>query len=113
MLERNQVKVFYKKLPRPRLVQLFRMNEDTVEFSKDVPYSQVRAMSVQEAAAIFGPTVTKAREINLFTDELKGVVPRQYDRLYVDGEYWFIDLITLEMMDTRYRCMCKESSPVT
>jgi hypothetical protein len=112
MMDRDTLLHFHRKIPRPKVVWVYRMDEETVVEKIEVPFAQVRLMSRQEVVAQFGPSVTKAREINLFVAELNGFEPREYDRIECEGEWWYIASHNLEAMDTRYRCNCLESSEV-
>lgn len=111
-MDRSALLHFHRKLPNPKVAMVYRMDEESVVEQIEVPFVQTRLMSRQEIVSQFGPTVTKAREINLFVAELNGFVPREYDRIQVDGEWWYIGSHNLEAMETRYRCNCLESSEV-
>lgn len=111
-MDRSTLLHVHRKLPNPKVAMVYRMDEEAVVEKIEAPFTQVRLMSRQEIVSLFGPTVTQAREINLFVAELNGFVPRQYDRIQVDGEWWYIAAHNLEAMDTRYRCNCLESSEV-
>ena len=117
MLTRQNMLLVHRKLPDPKTVTIYALEDDAVVGSQVAQFSQVRPHSSKETAEIFGPTQQKSCEINVFYAEINGWVMKPYHVLKVVRvtgiEWWRVDSVTLEMMDTRYRCICVPTTAVT
>ncbi len=117
MLTRQNVLLVHRKLPEPKVVTLYALEDDAVIASQEAQYSQVRPHTRKETADIFGPTQTRSCEINVFAAEIGTWQVKEYHVIKVvkttGTEWWRVDSVTLEMMDTRYRCICVPTTAVT
>lgn len=110
----KQIMLFkHRRLPNPKTVTLYALEDDVVQASQVARYSQVRPHTRKETAGIFGPDQQKSCEINVFVAEIGTWVVKEYHVIKVGTEWWRVDSVTLEMMDTRYRCQCVPTSAVT
>ena len=116
MLTRQNVLLKHRKLPNPKTVTLYALEDDAVTASQEAQYSQVRPHTRKETADIFGPTQTKSCEINVFVAEISTWQVKEYHVIKVIDEtgtqWWRVDSVTLEMMNTRYRCQCVPTTAV-
>lgn len=117
MLTRQMMLYKHRKLPEPKTVTLYALEDDVVQASQVAAYSQVRPHTRKETANIFGPEQTKSCEINVFAAEINGWEVKEYHVIKIvkktGTEWWRVDSVTLEMMDTRYRCQCVPTTAVT
>jgi hypothetical protein len=117
MLTRQMMLYKHRKLPEPKTVTLYALEDDVVQASQIARYSQVRPHTRKETADIFGPTQTKSCEISVFAAEIGDWEVKEYHVIKVvkktGTEWWRVDSVTLEMMDTRYRCQCVPTTAVT
>lgn len=113
MLSRINVADRYKRLPNHKSAVLFRLGvDDQLIATKPVEYVQYRPQGRGETATSSGPLATQNAEINFWVSELGVWKIEENDIVFIDGKWWFVSSVTLEMMDSRYRCQCLPSSEV-
>lgn len=118
MINRIHLASRNKKIPGLVTATIYRLTvNDVVSTSQQVERVEYRPQSRSENVGSDGPVLSKGATINLWVNELKGWIPREYDvlRIRTPGgavTWWTIRSWTLDMMDTRYVCTCEPTQEV-
>lgn len=113
MINRNVLATRYRKIPGLVTLTIYRLTvNDQVSTAQEVRFVEYRPQSRSESVGSDGPMLAKSATINLWVNELKGWIPREYDVIRVQTPggsvaWWQIKSWALEMMDTRYKCLCE------
>jgi hypothetical protein len=101
----------FEFIPGRVTVELFRINAlDVVVANQIVPEAEVRSPSRKDTPGREQPNKTKSRVFHLWVDHMSGWQLREFDKILFEGEWWNVDDVSLEMMNTRYRATCTQSS---